>query len=81
MIEKAEKVYENGKKSLESHLREKAYSEVQESLNERGIDIDDISEVDIETLVAAKTEDMKNGIKGFGVGVAFAIAVSLLTGI
>ena len=68
MIDKAEKVYENGKKSLESLLREKAYTEVQESLNERGIDIDDVSEEDIETLVAAKTEDMKNGIKGFGVG-------------
>ena len=81
MIEKAEKVYENGKKSLESLLREKAYSEVQESLTEKGIDIDDVSEVDIETLVAAKTEDMKNGIKGFGVGAAFAIAISLLTGL
>ena len=81
MIEKAEKVYENGKKSLESLLREKAYSEVQESLKERGIDIDDVSEEDIETLVAAKTKDMKNGIKGFGVGAAFAIAISVLTGL
>ena len=81
MIDKVEKVYETGKKSLESLLREKAYSEVQESLKERGIDIDDVSEVDIETLVATKTEDMKNGIKGFGVGAAFAIAISVLTGI
>ena len=81
MIEKAEKVYENGKKSLESLLREKAYSEIQESLTQKGIDINDVSEVDIETLVAAKTEDMKNGIKGFGVGAVFTIAISLLIGL
>jgi len=81
MIEKAEKIYEDGKKSLESLLREKAYAEVQESLKEKNINIDDVSEIDIETLVAAKTQDMMNGIKGFGVGTAFAIAISLITGV
>lgn len=80
MIEKAESIYEDGKKSLESLLREKAYSEVQESLTEKGIDINDVSDVDIEALVAAKTEDMINAIKGFGAGAAFAIAISILTG-
>lgn len=81
MIEKAEMIYKDGKKSLETLLREKAYSEVEESLNERGINIENVSEEDVETLVAAKTQDMMNGIKGFGVGAAFAIAISLLTGI
>ena len=80
MISTTKGFYDEGKKSLESLLREKAYSEVQESLEDKGIDIDDVSEADIETLVAAKTEDMMNGIKGFGVGTAFALAISLLTG-
>lgn len=81
MVDKAEKIYNDGKKSLETLLREKAYSEVQESLKEKGIDIENVSDEDIEHLVAAKTQDMTNGIKGFGVGTAFAIAVSLFTGI
>ena len=80
MIEQVEKVYESGKKSLESLLREKAYSDVKEHLIEQGIDIEDVSDEDIESLVAAKAEDILNGIKGFGVGTAFAIAISLLTG-
>ncbi|MEA1892181.1 MAG: hypothetical protein U9N33_05650 [Campylobacterota bacterium] len=81
MIEQAEKIYEDDKKSLESLLREKAYSEVQESLKERDINIDTVTEEDIEMLVAAKTQDMMNGIKGFATGTAFAIAISLLTGV
>ena len=81
MLDKTKKVYTDGKKSLETLLREKAYSEVQESLKEKGINIDDVSEEDIETLVAAKTLDMKNGIKGFGIGSLFAMAVSLLIGV
>lgn len=81
MIEQVEKVYESGKKSLESLLREKAYSEVEKSLKDKDIDINNVSEEDIENLVAAKAQDMMNGIKGFGVGTAFAIAISLLIGI
>ena len=69
------------KKSLESLLRERAYSKVENSLEEKGIKIDDVSEEDIEILVAAKTQDMMNGIKGFGMGTAFMLAVSLLTGV
>jgi hypothetical protein len=80
MIDTTKGFYDEGKKSLESLLREKAYSQVQESLEAKGIDIDGVSEEDIETLVAAKTDDMMNGIKGFGVGTAFALAISLLTG-
>jgi len=74
------KAYVNGKKSLESLLRKKAYSKVEESLKEKGINIDTLSEEDVEVLVAATIEDMKYGIKGFGVGTAFMLAVSLLTG-
>ena len=81
MIEQVEKVYASGKKSLESLLREKAYSEVENSLRDRNIDIERVSEEDIENLVAAKAQDMMNGIKGFGVGTAFAVAISLFTGL
>ena len=81
MVDQAQKIYKDGKKSLETLLREKAYSEVKDSLNEKGINIDDVSDEDIESLVASKTQDMVNGIKGFGVGTAFALAISLLTGI
>lgn len=80
MVNQAEKIYTDGKKSLESLLREKAYSEVQQSLENKGIDIESVSDEDIENLVAAKTQDMVNGIKGFGVGTAFAMAISLFTG-
>lgn len=81
MLKKTKKIYIDSKKSLDSLLREKAYSEVEENLQDKGIDIDDVSEEDVETLVAAKTKDMMNGIKGFGVGTAFMMAISLLTGI
>ncbi len=81
MIDTTKELYKNGKKSLDSLLREKAYSNVQETLKEKDIDTNTVSDEDVENLVAAKVEDMMNGIKGFGVGAAFAIAVSLLTGI
>jgi hypothetical protein len=81
MVDQAQKIYKDGKKSLETLLREKAYSEVKDSLDEKGINIDDVSDEDIENLVASKTQDMVNGIKGFGVGTAFALAISLLTGV
>ena len=81
MIEKTKEIYSDSKKSLESLLREKAYSEVKETIERKGIDINQVSDEDIESLVAAKAKDMMNGIKGFGVGTAFAIAFSLLTGV
>lgn len=81
MIESAENIYNSGKKSLESLLREKAYAEVKEHLENKGIDIDQVSDEDIEVLVAAKVQDMTNAIKGFGVGAAFAVALSLVLGV
>jgi hypothetical protein len=81
MVNQAEKIYNDGKKSLESLLREKAYADVQSNLEDKGIDIDSVSDEDVESLVAAKTQDMTNAIKGFGVGTAFAVAISLITGV
>lgn len=81
MLDKTKEIYKDGKKSLDSLLREKAYSEVKESLEEKGIDIESVSDEDVESLVAAKVDDMKNGIKGFGVGTAFAFAISIMTGV
>lgn len=80
MREKVEELYEDGKKSLESLLREKAYAQVEESLKEKNISIDNVSEEDIESLVAAKTKDMKNDLLGIGKGIAFTTALFLLTG-
>lgn len=81
MVTTAGKMYENTKQSLESLLREKAFAEVKEVLEEKGIDINDVSDPDIESLVGAKVEDMMTGIKGFGKGAAFALVISLLTGV
>lgn len=81
MINTTKELYNDGKKSLETLLREKAYSDMQEDLKEKGIDINSVSDEDVENLVAAKAQDMMNGIKGFGIGTAFAIAISLLTGV
>ncbi|EDZ63726.1 hypothetical protein SMGD1_2053 [Sulfurimonas gotlandica GD1] len=78
MIEQAEKIYNDGKASLESLLRKKAYSEVEDILKDKNIDINAVSDEDIENLVAAKAQDTMNTIKGFGVGTAFTIALSLI---
>jgi len=81
MFETTKEFYNEGKKSLESLLREKAYTEVEAHLKNNSIDINKVSDEDIEALVATKAKDMMNGIKGFGIGTAFAIAISLVTGI
>ncbi|MEN4046979.1 hypothetical protein MLC52_09945 [Sulfurimonas sp. NW15] len=81
MLEKTQKLYSKGKKSLETLLREKAYMEVENKLQEKGIEIDEVSDEDIETLVAAQVKDMQTSLKGFGVGAAFAVAISLIAGV
>jgi len=78
MIETVEKAYSQGKKSLDEMLREKAYSEVKELLQEKGIDINDVSDADIESLVADKVKDTQNMLKGAGIATAFSIAFSLV---
>jgi len=80
MIDETKKVYEDGKKSLDLLLREKAYGDVEENLKDQGINIEGVSQEDIEVLVEAKVEDMKNHIKGFGLGTAFSLAFSLFLG-
>lgn len=80
-MNKAEQTYKDTKKSLETLLREKAYSEVQKSLKDQGVDIENVSDEDIESLVAAKINDMKNNLKGFGAGAAFTLALSLFIGV
>jgi len=80
MIETATTFLNDGKKSLNALLREKAYVDVTAKLKENGIDINEVSDEDIETLVAAKVEDMNNGIKGFATGTAFALVLSMVTG-
>ena len=60
-----------GKQSLYSILRKKAYDDVKETLAEKGIDINNIEESDLEELVAAKVSDMQSGLKGFAAGSLF----------
>jgi len=81
MLETAEELCSQGKKSLESHLRERAYEEVKESLKEQGIDIVDVSDEDVESLVALKVQDMTSNLKGFGGGIIFTLALTALTGV
>ena len=80
MINNVNNLYEEGKKSLDTLLREKAYEDVVDKLTENGIDINNVKEQDIESLVQAKVDDMKNGIKGFAAGAAFSILFTSLIG-
>ena len=80
MIETSKDLYNEGKKSLDTLLREKAYTQVTEALSAKDIDINDVSDEDVEALVAAKTYDMMNAIKGFATGTAFALLISAVTG-
>lgn len=80
MIEEAKELLNNGKKSLDALLREKAYSDVAMTLKEKGIDMNDVDDEDVEALVSAKVDDMRNGIKGFATGTAFAFIFSAVTG-
>ena len=80
MLNDAIILLDEGKKSLETLLREKAYSDVLEKLKEEGIAIKEVNDEDIEALVAAKVDDMMNGIKGFAVGGAFTLLLSSILG-
>lgn len=80
MIDTATTLLDDGKKSLNMLLREKAYADVVEKLTENGIDAENIKDEDIEALVAARVDDMMNGIKGFAAGTAFALLFSTVVG-
>ena len=74
-------IYDKGKKSLETLLREKAYSDISEKLEENGIAIDDVSDTDIEALVAERVKEMRSGLKNFAVGGAVALLISSMIGV
>lgn len=71
---------DEGKKSLDTLLREKAYEEVMESLKAEGIDPSQVSDEDIEILVAQKGEDMKSTLKGVAIGSVGALILSSVLG-
>ena len=71
---------DEGKKSLETLLREKAYEDVEEALSEQGIDINNVSDVDVEALVAEKVKEKKDGMKNMAIGGAFAFLLSSVIG-
>jgi hypothetical protein len=80
-MKKIENTYINGKKSLETLLREKAYSNVKKNLEDKEIDINEVSDEDMESLVGSKVQDMKSGIKGFSIGAVLTAAISLVIGV
>ena len=81
MIHTATTLLDEGKKSLDTLLREKAYDDIAEKLEENGIDIDKVTEADIEVLLAERVNEMRNGIKNFAVGGAVALLISSLIGV
>jgi hypothetical protein len=80
MLQHTQNIYTNGKKSLDTLLREQSFKEVQQVLEDKGIDINSVADENIEKLVAARVNDKKKGIKGFAKGAAFALILSLVTG-
>jgi len=71
---------DEGKKSLETLLREKAYEEVATSLKNEGIDIAAVSDEDIEALVAGKVKEMSSTLKGVAIGSVGVIVLSAILG-
>jgi len=80
MIHKTTTLLDEGKKSLDALLREKAYAEVVERLTDEGIVVEDVNDADIEELVAARAREMMGGIKNFAAGSAFALLLSSIIG-
>ena len=74
-------IFEEGKKSLDTLLREKAYSDISAKLEENSININDVSDADIEALVAERVKEMRSGLKSFAVGGAVALLISSLIGV
>lgn len=74
-------IYGRGKKSLDTLLREKAYSDIAENLEANGIAIDDVSDTDIEALVADRVKEMRSELKSFAVGGAVALLISSMIGV
>lgn len=81
MIRMTTTLLNEGKKSLDALLREKAYADIKEKLEENGIDINEVSDVDIEALLADRVNEMRNGLKSFAVGGAVALFISSMIGV
>ena len=81
MLQDAIDMIDEGKKSLRALLRERAYEDVAKKLESEGIDIERVSDEDMEMLVQAKVDDTYNVIKGVAYGMAFSIAFSMLFGV
>ena len=80
MIHTATTLLDEGKKSLDTLLREKAYEEVMEKLQNEGVNAAEVKDEDIEALVAARVHDKMNGIKNFAAGTAFALLLTSIIG-
>jgi len=74
-------IFEEGKKSLNTLLRESAYAEIKENLKEHGVNIDDVTTEEVEALIAARVEEKMNGIKGFATGTILALLLSSIIGV
>ena len=73
-------LYTQGKKSLDTLLKEQAFQEVEELLTKQGIDINEVSDEDLEKLVAQRIKDKKQGLNGFAKGALFSFVISLMIG-
>jgi len=80
MLNAATTLLNEGKKSLDTLLREKAYSDVAENLSDKGIEIKDVNDIDIETLVADREKEIQNSIKDFTKGGLVTLVLSLMLG-
>jgi len=80
MIDSVEIMIDHGKKSLETLLREKAYDEVRKLLEKHGVEINDVSDTDVEALVAERIKEKKDGMKNMAKGGVFALFLSSFIG-
>ena len=80
LTQTAVNLLDEGKKSLDTLLRESAYEEIKEKLEENGVKIDEVTNEEVEALVAARVEEKRNGIKGFATGAVLALLLSALLG-
>ena len=80
MLEDTNKLYKKGKKTINELLLEKAYEDVKETLKKQDINIDDVDEDEVETMVADRLKEIKSQAKGFTIGTVATIAFSLFTG-
>jgi hypothetical protein len=80
MIEETRIIINKSKQSLDTLLRKKAIDEVKEYLIEKDINMDDVEDKDIESLVEAKVKDMESTLKGVAVGGVFVIVFETIFG-